>query len=498
MQSGISELRDAFTAFLSSPSSHFCLPITIQNEQLIPLSPISFASDTNRTANNQQFFASLPSLKEVLQPKTPLYLLLRRFPHEDPAESQLIALTYIPSDSPVRAKTLFASTRATVVRELGSEKFSSNVFATDEDEVLSEGVWREREADMNAARGGSGNGTGGEADDAEQRRQDAMGEQEKELDALRRAEDEARNMSFRRDIGIGGTVGGDKPADIKGVMFPVGDGVKEALQKLDSNEGGAVLLSIVGYTFANLTGKGIDIPTETLTLVSTESNVAPGSLSSLIPDSKPQYTFYRYPNSSALVFIYTCPPTSAIKERMLYASCRRGILSVAAAQGLTVSHKRLPRTILLKRDWRKKSIHRRMKVLSEVLQDQEDQGGDRQTPRALKAVERVADPLASADNAFVLVVSKGAFVADTNEGGGADVGVADGAFAVAFVAEPADGDAGLFAAHDEIGVVAGHGGGLIPLVLGPGLKLLYGEELRWLLNVRMVVVVVKPLFAFWI
>ena len=55
--------------------------------------------------------------------------------------------------------------------------------------------------------------------------------------------------------------------------------------------------------------------------------------------------------------------------------------------------------------------------------------------------------LATAHDALVLVVAKGAFVADADEGGRAHVAVADGAFAVAFVAEAADGDAGLLAAH---------------------------------------------------
>ncbi len=79
-------------------------------------------------------------------------------------------------------------------------------------------------------------------------------------------------------------------------------------------------------------------------------------------------------------------------------------------------------------------------------------------PRTLKAVERVTDPLPATHHTFVLVVAEGAFVADAGEGGGADVGVADGAFAVAFVAEAADVDAGELAAHDEVGVVAGHSG----------------------------------------
>ena len=78
--------------------------------------------------------------------------------------------------------------------------------------------------------------------------------------------------------------------------------------------------------------------------------------------------------------------------------------------------------------------------------------------RTLEAVEGVADPFAAAHDAFVLVVAEGALVADAHEGGGTHVGVADGTFAVAFVAEAADGDAGLLAAHYEIGVVAGHGG----------------------------------------
>lgn len=70
--------------------------------------------------------------------------------------------------------------------------------------------------------------------------------------------------------------------------------------------------------------------------------------------------------------------------------------------------------------------------------------------RTFEAVECVRYTFAAADDALVLVVSEGAFVADAREGGGAHVGVAYGAFAVAFIAEAADGYAGLFAAHDEI------------------------------------------------
>lgn len=80
-------------------------------------------------------------------------------------------------------------------------------------------------------------------------------------------------------------------------------------------------------------------------------------------------------------------------------------------------------------------------------------------PRTLEAVERVTDALPAAHDALVLVVAKGALVADAHKGRGPHVRVADGALAVAFVAETADCDAGLLAAHYEVGVVAGHGDG---------------------------------------
>ena len=71
-------------------------------------------------------------------------------------------------------------------------------------------------------------------------------------------------------------------------------------------------------------------------------------------------------------------------------------------------------------------------------------------PCALEAVEGVADALAAAHDALVLVVAEAALVADARQRRGAHVRVAHGALAVALVAQPADGDAGLLAAHDEI------------------------------------------------
>lgn len=201
--------------------------MTITNESLAPLAPIPFSAPN-------AFYPSLPQLTSVLEPKTPLYLLLRQPDGSAPGAAALVALTYIPSNAGVRAKTLFASTRATLARELGTEKFAATVFATEEDEVVGEAAWRERDAEKNGSAAGRA------------QREELMGEKERELEAVRRAEEEARNGTPSRDIGIGGSFhrgnGGSSPfgGGNRALQMPVDEDAKEALRALQ--QGGLVQL----------------------------------------------------------------------------------------------------------------------------------------------------------------------------------------------------------------------------------------------------------------
>ncbi|KAE8349982.1 hypothetical protein BDV28DRAFT_50253 [Aspergillus coremiiformis] len=306
MQSGISvssELHDAFSNF-ASDSSIFCLPVNITAESLTPLSPIRFSSP-------DAFYPSLSQLSSVLQPKTPIYLLLRR---PESGSSSLIALTYIPSNAPVRAKTLFASTRATLVRELGSEKFASTIFATEEDEIVGEDAWRERDAEKNGS------------SKARFQREELMGEKERALEAVRRAEEEARSGTPGRDIGIGGSFarkngGIGAPSSM---AMPVDEEAKNALGSMQPGD---------------LVQLAIDIPRETFVLVGVENGTVPNVVQSHISSSSPRYTFYHYPDTDVVIFVYTCPSASSIRERMLYASSRMYALQLAEEQGLKISKK---------------------------------------------------------------------------------------------------------------------------------------------------------------
>ena len=58
--------------------------------------------------------------------------------------------------------------------------------------------------------------------------------------------------------------------------------------------------------------------------------------------------------------------------------------------------------------------------------------------------------LTAANNTLVLVISKAALVANANKGGRTNVGVADGTFAIAFIAQSTDSNTRLLAAHYKI------------------------------------------------
>lgn len=63
-------------------------------------------------------------------------------------------------------------------------------------------------------------------------------------------------------------------------------------------------------------------------------------LASTISDTEPRYSFFRYTHAmdgteenSSVVFIYTCPPASKVKERMVYASFKKMVMDAASQAG---------------------------------------------------------------------------------------------------------------------------------------------------------------------
>lgn len=136
MQSGISvskELQDAFNELVSSPSQRGLIA-TISSEALHPVHTIP--------ATSTDFFADLYQLPPLLSTKEATYIILRRYPN---APDGFVAVSYIPDAAPVRQKMLFASTRLTLVRELGTERFRESLFVTELKELEKQG-WEKHDA----------------------------------------------------------------------------------------------------------------------------------------------------------------------------------------------------------------------------------------------------------------------------------------------------------------------------------------------------------------
>lgn len=125
------DLHDAFNNLVSDSSQRGLLA-SIENESLIPVNTIPVQDD---------FESDLNQLQTHLAPNKAHYILLKIAPGEP---NGYVAVTYVPNSAPVRQKMLFASTRLTLVRELGIERFRETLFVTEASELTPEG-WARHE-----------------------------------------------------------------------------------------------------------------------------------------------------------------------------------------------------------------------------------------------------------------------------------------------------------------------------------------------------------------
>ncbi|KAH9887424.1 actin depolymerizing protein [Xylariomycetidae sp. FL2044] len=285
MQSGISASQELVSQFnnLLADSSLFGLLITISSEALTPV--------TTLPSSSSDFKSNLEQLRPHLQPNEALYIILRRYdtsPH-------LVAITYVPDSAKVRQKMLFASTRLTLVRELGSEHFRETIFTTTGDELTPSGFEKhDKHTEIDAP----------------------LTEEERTLGEVKRAEAEAGTGTGTREIHLS-----------KSMNMPIAADALASLSEMGREEGsGLVMLKV-------------NAETEVVELVPDSST--PSSISELVQSiskDEPRFTFFRYKCShqgsekNTVLFIYTNPPTAgtkAIKHRMLYPLMKRAVLTVA-------------------------------------------------------------------------------------------------------------------------------------------------------------------------
>ena len=280
----------------------------------MPLNTIPLQSD---------FSSDLSQLASHLSPTAARYVLLKLAPGEPDGYA---AVTYVPNAALVREKMLFASTRLTLVRELGIERFRETLFATEAAELTAEGWAKHQKHSTQAA---------------------PLTQEEEGQAGLREAEAQESGGTTARK----GHVGSKLDA------ITTEDGLEEKLGELMQEGNGGLLVQLVSLP-SGICSRGDDnnkktnnarqyfnLPDETLRVASSTPSVSPAQLASTLSQTDPRFSFYSYPGSTTqIVYMYTCPTASKVKQRMMYSTSKRFVQMIAEQKAGVVVAKSLEAT----------------------------------------------------------------------------------------------------------------------------------------------------------
>lgn len=286
-QSGIQASQELLKAFQGAVHNNDVrlIKISIVEESLAPTNVINVAGTWQ-----DDFHYVIEQFEE----KKPCYIIYR-LDDKNTSGFTWVFFCYVPDNAYVRDKMLYASTRSTLKKSLGDYYFSDEMYGTHANEFNLDGYQKHRKSVTAAP---------------------ALTEREEEIQRMRKEESGA-------DIGVT-----TKKAHVHGVHFPFSDSATQALHTLKNQSVNYVQLSI-------------DIDKELIELQHSK-DVDASQLSSLTPADTPRYHFFRYKHSfedntiEPIIFVYSCPMRSKVKERMLYSSSKVSVLAVAEEIGLVV------------------------------------------------------------------------------------------------------------------------------------------------------------------
>lgn len=236
----------------------------------------------------------IETVGQYLEDKAPAYILFR-LDEKTTQGFNWVFMCYVPDYAKVRDKMLYASSRATLRKALGDYRFVDEIFGTERKEFGLEGFSKFRVAKNAAA---------------------PLTEREEEIARMRKEESGS-------DVGIT-----TKKSHVHGVSLPVSDKAQQALESLRDGSVNYVQLSV------NVANEDIDLE------ISKDVDV--NDIAGLTPADHPRYHFFRYRHAfedntlEQIIFLYSCPMSSKVKERMLYSSCKSAISALGVNIGLTI------------------------------------------------------------------------------------------------------------------------------------------------------------------
>eukprot|EP01097_Dermamoeba_algensis_P008044 TRINITY_DN521_c0_g1_i1.p1 TRINITY_DN521_c0_g1~~TRINITY_DN521_c0_g1_i1.p1 ORF type:complete len:279 (-),score=54.64 TRINITY_DN521_c0_g1_i1:308-1144(-) len=230
------DLEQAFGAARTDASIRY-LVAEIRDEKVVQV---------NKGQPTGNLKGDVDHVRSLLQPAKPCYVLLKLETKNDGGFEWML-ISYVPDGSPVKERMLYASTRDTVKKSLGSSCFTEDLFASSPGDVTYDAC------------------------------QEAVSKKHYE-GPLTQTEIITR-MEKSAVIETGTT-----KEYVHSVAFPLSDEGKAALEKFSKSQLKLVQLKV-------------DTTKETLELATAKAEVTVGSLGSEISASEPRFTFFFYPHS---------------------------------------------------------------------------------------------------------------------------------------------------------------------------------------------------------
>lgn len=286
-QSGITASQELLDSFKSLQNGALIVTLNSDSTQLVPDPSYSLPSSTDL----ELVFKSLHDYFEAQFP-SPGYAVISK------SKGDFIFVSFIPDSAPIRQKMLFASTKNTLLQQLGSSNFGTkNILALTEVDELSLPHYEHLIQSL--------------------------------TDSLLTADERVVaqiNAVQNLNLGTSGSFKQELPSmHTSPLPSPSGSAL---LFKIDSK----LESELLSDWSSKLVVIRIDKESETLELVSSSSGVAVSglisSLESAVSDSEasPIYALFGY-DDGKVAFIYLCPSGSKVKDRMLYAANKQGFIS---------------------------------------------------------------------------------------------------------------------------------------------------------------------------
>ncbi|BFZ53472.1 hypothetical protein PYCC9005_000496 [Savitreella phatthalungensis] len=292
--SGI-QVSDALQQAYACLAQGSALKVSIVSESLEP------AGTVNGADGDQAVFDGLGGL--VKDDEAAYFVVKAR-------SGEVVLVSYVSDSAAVRDKMTYASTRQTLARGL---KTGYAYFTTSKSELSWQSYARERGLDGSGARQSAATAGG-------------LSKDEEALKGIKADEQDIHNTSSRRAIAS------------SGVGMPIDDDATSALNALAT-------ASRTRYVIL-----AIDVAAERVRLDSTGDVESLEDLPAKLSKDAPRYLFLSHAyvdtgdtddttaadqeaasGKSKIVFVYLCPETTKVKERMLYSSNRAAVLASAEA-----------------------------------------------------------------------------------------------------------------------------------------------------------------------